>query len=493
MGYDVRAWVDGEWLESADGEQTNNLNPADSQEVLGTAPRLGWEATLRAIAAAERALPAWRSTPAPERAQCLSRAKLLLQARKDEVARALTLEEGKIFAEAQGEVQKAINVLEFVAGEGRRLGGHTVPSEMRRTLAYTVRQPLGVVGIITPWNFPVAIPLWKIAPALVCGNTVVFKPASLTPWTAELITGILVEAGVPAGVLNMVTGSGTAVGDILVHDPRVRALSFTGSNAVGLALYSAAAARGARVQCEMGGKNPLMVLADANIEQAALAAAQGAFGSTGQRCTATSRAIVHEAVADAFAEAVVGHANRMVLGAGMDARTTLGPLVDASAMRSVLSYVEVGQQEGAKLVCGGQQRTEGSLARGYFVAPTVFDHVQPQHRIAQEEIFGPVLSILRVPNFETGLRVANDSAYGLSSSVYGTDMREIMRFVDGIETGITHVNSPTMGGEAQMPFGGSKSTSVGHREMGSTAVEFYSEIKSVYIDYSGEARTSKVY
>jgi acyl-CoA reductase-like NAD-dependent aldehyde dehydrogenase len=490
MGYDVRAHINGEWVA---GPAADNINPADSDAPLGTYPKLGRPDTEAAIAAAQAAFPAWRALPAPQRGKILSRALALFDARRDEIARALTLEEGKILSEAQGEVQKAYNVLEFAIAEGRRMGGHTLPSEMPSTFAYTVRQPLGVVALITPWNFPVAIPMWKLAPALIAGNTVVFKPASLTPWTAELLVRVFVDAGLPKGVLNMVTGGGATVGDALVSDPRVRAISFTGSNDVGLHLYSLAAKRGARVQCEMGGKNPLVVLDDADLDMAALATAQGAFGSTGQRCTATSRAIVQASVADAFVERVVAHARKVVAGSGLDPKSTMGPSVDAGQLRTVLDYIAIGDKEGAKRLCGGERLTDGALARGFFPAPTVFDHVRSGMRIAQEEIFGPVLSVLRVGTFEEALAVANDVPYGLSSSVYCRDINRVMRFIEAIETGITHVNSPTMGGEAQVPFGGSKATSVGHREMGTTAIEFYTELKSAYIDFTGRARDTKVY
>ena len=490
MGYDVRAYIDGEWIAGA--ERGQNTNPANG-DVLGTYPKLGKDETLRAIAAARAAYPAWRQTPAPRRAEILWKALRLLDERRDELAEALTREEGKSLADSKGEVQKSYNILEFIAGEGRRLNGETVPSELPNTLAYTVREPLGTVAIVTPWNFPVAIPVWKIAPALVSGNTVVFKPASLTPWTAELVTRLFVDAGLPKGVLNLVTGSGGAVGDTLVNDPRIAAISFTGSNEVGTRLYHTAAGRGAKVQCEMGGKNPIVVLDDADLELAAIATAQGAFGSTGQRCTATSRAVVMESVADAFVQRVVALAKEVVVGDGMDPKVSMGPCVDEGQMQTVLKYIGVAKDDGARLLCGGERLGGAAYERGFFVAPTVFDHVTRTMRIAQEEVFGPVLSVLRVKTFEEAIEVANDCAYGLTSSIYGRDVNRIFQFLDRIETGITHVNSPTMGGEAQLPFGGVKATGVGHREMGRTAIEFYTELKTVYVDFTGQARTSKVY
>lgn len=487
-----RNYIDGEWRESA-GEYEPNVNPANTDEILGELPRSTQAEAEQAIDAAERALPNWRDVPAPERGRIISRAHRLMAENADGLAESLTREEGKILPESKGEVQKALNILEFMAGEAFRLSGETIPSEMANTFAYTLREPIGVVGAITPWNFPVAIPSWKIAPALVAGNTVVFKPASLTPETAEEVVGFFVEAGLPKGVLNLVFGSGSMVGRTLVEDPRVRGLSFTGSNEVGGALYTSGASRLKKVQCEMGGKNPVFVLEDADLALAIAGTVQGAFGSTGQRCTATSRAIVVDAIADRFVEGVVARANEMVVGDGLDEKTDVGPSVDESQFETVLDYIEIGKGEDAKLVTGGAALAGDSYDNGFFVQPTLFDHVDPNARIAQEEIFGPVLSVIRVPDFETGLEVCNNTRYGLSSSIYTQDASKIFRFVRGIETGITHANSPTIGGEAQLPFGGTKATGVGMREMGKTAIDFYSEWKTVYIDYTGEKRDSLIY
>lgn len=490
MGYDSKAYISGEWIDGT--ERGDNINPATG-ETLGTYAMLGETQTVEAIDAAADAFDGWRSTPAPKRANVIWGAMRLMDERRQEIAEALTREEGKTLADSKGEVQKSINILEFIAGEGRRLNGETVPSELPNTLAYTVRGPLGVVGLITPWNFPVAIPIWKIAPALVTGNTVVFKPASLTPWTAELVTRLFVDAGLPPGVLNFITGSGRKVGNTLVNDKRVEALSFTGSTEVGMRLYHDASQRGAKVQCEMGGKNPIVVLEDADIELAAVATAQGAFGSTGQRCTATSRAIVIDEVADAFVDRVVTLAKELVIGDPMQPNTDMGPSVDEGQMNTVLEYLEIGKSSDAKLCCGGSRMTDGAYSKGFFVAPTVFDNVRANDRIAQEEIFGPVLSVIRVKDLDEALEVANGVEFGLTSSIYGKDVNRIFRFLDRIETGITHVNSPTMGGEAQLPFGGVKATGIGHREMGKTAIEFYSELKTVYVDFTGTARDSKIY
>jgi len=460
---------------------------------LGTVFLAGREDAIRAIDSAHQAFHLWKDTPAPKRGELLFKAWSILDRRREEVAQALTLEEGKLLAEARGEVQKSLNIMEFMAGEGRRIGGQTAPSELPHTFCYTLKQPLGVVGLITPWNFPVAIPIWKMAPALVAGNTVVLKPASNTPWTAALITEIFAEAGFPAGVVNMVLGPGSSVGDEIVKNPLVRALSFTGSNQVGQDLYRQGAARGVKVQTEMGGKNPIVILEDADLDLAVEATVQGAFGSTGQRCTATSRAIVIDSVADEFVAKLVARAKTMKAGPGTASGVDLGPVVDSSQLAEVLAAIEQARSDGAKCLLGGHRVEDGELAKGFFVAPTIFDHVDPKSNLALEEVFGPVLAILRVKDLDEALEVANSVRYGLSSSIYSHDSNRIFRFIDRIETGITHVNSPTMGGEAQLPFGGIKETGVGAREQGSVAIDFFTELKTVYIDYTGQKRESKIY
>lgn len=480
-----RSYIGGSWS-PAEGKTIPNINPATG-ESLGDLFLVSREECKRAIDVAQAAFEGWRSTPAPKRGELLFKFMRLLEERKEEVAQALTAEEGKLIAESRGEVQKAINILEYIAGEGRRMQGETVPSEMVNTFCYTVKCPLGVVGIITPWNFPVAIPIWKMAPALVAGNTVVFKPASNTPWTASLLMQIFIDAGFPAGVVNMVIGSGSQVGDEIVNNKLVRALSFTGSNGVGQALYVQGASRGVKVQCEMGGKNPIVILDDADIDLAVEATVQGAFGSTGQRCTATSRAVVMEAVADEFVQKLVARAQQVKVGVDM------GPSVDSSQMQEVLDGIEQAKKDGFSCLIGGHRVQEGDFAKGFYVAPTIFDHVNPKAHLGQEELFGPVLAVIRVKTFEEALEVANDVAYGLSSSVYSKDSNRIFKFLERIETGITHVNSPTMGGEAQLPFGGVKATGVGSREQGSVAIDFFTELKTVYIDYTGQKRDSKIY
>lgn len=484
--------IGGQWVAAKGGRTLANVNPADTDDVIGHATRSDESDVLAAVSAASEAFEAWRRVPAPRRAQFVFDAWKIMESRKPEIGRALSHEEGKILAEGLGEVQKTLNILEFQAGEGRRLSGYSRESEMPGNYAYTKKEPLGVVALITPWNFPVAIPAWKIAPAIIAGNTVVFKPSELTPATAQMVVECFVDAGVPSGVINLVHGIGPEVGEPLINHPAVRAISFTGSNAVGHHCYRAGAARGIRVQCEMGGKNPIIVLEDADISQAAAAAAKGGFGSTGQRCTATSRAIVMESVADELVAELETHLEAVVAGDPLVEGTTMGPSVSEPQLEKVLSYMEIGKGE-ATLVAGGHRLTQGSLARGYFPAPTLFDHVKPGSRIATEEIFGPVLSVIRVSSFEEAMEVANAVEFGLSSSLYTNDYSKVFRYVEQIETGICHVNSPTMGGEAHMPFGGMKSTGIGGREMNEEAMEFFTEVKTVYFDYTGQKREGNLY
>jgi alpha-ketoglutaric semialdehyde dehydrogenase len=479
-----RNFINGHWVESRSGRTIERRNPANLQDVTSLAPLSTRQEVREAIAAAKAAFPAWRDTPAPVRGKLLARAALLMEAQKEPLARMLCREEGKTVKESSVEVQRAIHILEFIAGEGRRIGGETIPSELQKNLAYTIKQPLGVVGAITPWNFPVAIPVWKVAPALVAGNTVVLKPAELTPECAARVVDIFREAGLPPGVLNMVLGAGEEVGDELLQDRQVRAISFTGSNEVGGHVYALAARQMKKCQCEMGGKNPVVVLSDADLGRATESVVLGAFGSSGQRCTATSRVVVEEAIADEFVTRLLEGVKKLQVGNGLDPDVDVGPLVDEQQMQTVLGYLEIGKRQ-ARLLVGGERMVGQEYGNGYFIAPTVFDHVPWDSVIAQEEIFGPVLSVIRVANFEEALRVANSVKYGLSSSLYTNDARRIFEFIDRIETGITHVNAPTVASEAQMPFGGIKATGVGLREMGRVAIDFYTELKAVYIDYAG--------
>ena len=478
-----RNFINGQWVASRSGRVFERRNPADQDEIVAVVPLSTREEAREAVAAAKGAFPAWRDTPAPVRGKIVARAAAILEARKEEVARLLTREEGKTLKASLGEVTRSVNILEFTAGEARRMGGETVPSEMPRNFAYTFKQPLGVVGAITPWNFPVAIPVWKAGPALVTGNTMVFKPAEVTPLTAAIIVEIFAEAGTPPGVLNMILGAGEEVGDELVEHDDVRALSFTGSNAIGGAIYAAGARKMKKCQCEMGGKNPVVVLRDADLDLAVESTVVGAFGSSGQRCTATSRVVVEDAVADRFVDALAARARQCKAGNGLDSSVDLGPLVDEKQLETVLRYLAIGKKE-AKLIAGGERLKGGDLDRGLFVAATVFDHVPWDSVIAQEEIFGPVISVIRVSDFEEALRVANSVKYGLSSSIYTNDARKIFEFIERIESGMTHVNLPTIASEAHLPFGGVKATGIGLREMGRVAIDFYTELKTVYIDYA---------
>ena len=488
-----RNYIDGKWIESTSTRSIQNVNPANIDDVIGTIRQATRAEAKAAVDAAAENFATWRATPAPTRGRIVGRAARLLEEHKEDLAQLLTREEGKTIAESRGELQRSINVADFCAGEARRLNGETIQSELPANFAYTLKQPLGVVACVTPWNFPVAIPVWKIAPALVAGNTVVFKPASLTPATAVRIVDLFEAAGLPPGVLNLVLGSGSEAGDEIINHPAVKAISFTGSNQVGIRLYEQASRRGAKVQCEMGGKNPVVVLEDADLELAVESTAQGAFGSSGQRCTATSRAVVVNKVADEFVDRIAKRAASMRIGNGADPTTEMGPSVDESQFNTVLSYIDIGREDGATLVYGGQRAQGEELNKGYFVQPTVFDRVTPDMRIAREEIFGPVLSVLRVNDFEEAMHVANDCEYGLSSSIFSNDATRIFRFVDEIETGMTHINSPTTGGEAHVPFGGTKGTGIGDREQGSTALDFYTELKVVYVDYTGRKREGNLY
>lgn len=482
------SYVNGKWYRPNSSKTTKNTNPADTTDVIAEYP-LATAADVRlAIDAAVTAWPMWKKTPGPERGRVLWRAADISRRRLDEIARTLTREEGKILKEARGEVLKGISLLEYYAGEGFRMHGKTLPSESRDTFTYTVRQPLGVVGLIAPWNFPWAIPVWKSAPAIVAGNCVVFKPAELTPATSALLAEIYDEAGLPPGVFNMLVGTGAEVGEAMVLAPELRAISFTGSNRIGGALYVKCAQRGAKVTCEMGGKNAVIVMPDADLDKAAIAIHGGAFGSTGQRCTATSRVIVHPDVKGALVDRLVAAAQKMKLGPGLDDTTDMGPSVGDSQWQTVMDYIKVGQGEGARMLTGGTRPQ--SLSHGYFVEPTIFDGVSPSMRIFKEEIFGPVLSVATATSLDEALRFANGVEYGLTTSIFTENISSVMKFVDDVETGMVHVNEPTVGGEAQLPFGGTKSTGVGEREMAEEGLNFFTELKTVFINYSGKAERS---
>lgn len=486
-------FIGGEWVPPATGDWAPNRNPAQLDDVLGLWPVSGREDALAAVRAAKDAFPGWSSTPAPARGRLLAKAVELFRTRLDELSHTLCREEGKTLAEARGEVMKGINLLEFYSGEGFRLHGKTLPSELRQTFTCTLRQPLGVVALVTPWNFPFAIPVWKSAPALVTGNTVVLKPASNTPATAMLIAQVLEEAGLPRGVLNLVIGPGGAVGNTLVDHPEVRAVSFTGSNPVGLALNARCAQRGIKVTAEMGGKNPVVVLDDADLELAVAGILQGAFGSTGQRCTATSRVVAQRGISQKLVEALAAGAAKLKVGNGLEAGVEMGPAVDEGQLRTDLEYIEIARSEGAKLVFGGKRLSGGSFEKGYFVQPTLFSGVRVGMRVHQEEVFGPLIGVVEVGDFDEALEVANAVEFGLSASIYTRDANLAMRFVERAEVGMVHVNNPTVGGEAQLPFGGWKATGVGEREMAEEGAQFFTQLKTVFFDYTGAARNSKIY
>jgi aldehyde dehydrogenase (NAD+) len=479
------SYVSGKWYHPKSSRLVRNANPADPDDVLSEFPAATATDVGRAIDAAQAAFVDWRKTPGPERGRVLWRAADIARQRGDEIARTLTREEGKVLKEAKGEVLKGISLLEFYAGEGFRMHGKTLPSEARDTFTYTVRRPLGVVGLIAPWNFPWAIPVWKSAPALVAGNCVILKPAELTPATAALLTEIYEQAGLPPGVFNMIVGSGSVVGEAMVHSASLRAISFTGSNEIGGALYVKAAQRGAKVTCEMGGKNAVIVMADADLDKAALAIHGGAFGSTGQRCTATSRVIANPEIKDARLERLVEGAKKLKVGPGLDETVDMGPAVDEKQWKTDIDYIEIGKKEGARLLLGGNKPK--NLDRGYFVEPTIFDDVTPAMRVFKEEIFGPVLSVTTAKNLHDALACANGVEYGLTTSIFTENIDTIMNFVEEVETGMVHVNEPTVGGEAQLPFGGTKATGVGEREMGEEGLNFFTELKTVFINYSGKA------
>jgi aldehyde dehydrogenase (NAD+) len=417
------------------------------------------------------------------------RATEIARRRNEDIAQIMCREQGKVINESRGEAKKGTSILEYYAGAGSRIQGRTLPSEIADVFTYTIRRPLGVVGLITPWNFPYAIPVWKIAPALVAGNTCIFKPASLTPGTAALVCEIFEEAGLPAGCLQMVVGPGSTVGNAIVDHPAIQAVSFTGSNPIGTALYVQAAKRNAKVTCEMGGKNAVVVLPDADPEAVVASVLNGAFGSTGQRCTATSRLLVHPDLQGQITEALVEGARALKVGPGLDESSQMGPSVDPKQLKTVMDYIEIGKSDGAKLLTGGKQPEE--LAKqGHFVEPTIFTGVTPDMRIFQEEIFGPVLSIATIKDLDEGIKAANSVEFGLAASLYSSNVNNAMRFIEGIEAGMVHINEPTVGGEAQLPFGGMKSTGVGDREMSTDGLNFFTDQKTVFINYAGGASRS---
>ena len=474
--------IAGQWQPSVTGRTFENRNPADEGDLVGTFPQSSADDVAVAVAAAKAAQPAWAAMPAPKRGDVLFKAANLLEARADAIAREMTREEGKTLPEARGEVGRTVNILRYYGGEGARLFGRVIPSERDRVFMHTLRSPLGVVGAITPWNFPIAIPAWKSCPALISGNAVVLKPSELAPLCATRLAEILVEAGLPAGVLNVVHGSGEAGGAIVAHE-HVRAISFTGSEATGGKVAEACGARRVRVQLEMGGKNPTIVLADADLDEAAGIVLNAAFGSTGQRCTATSRAIVERSVVEAFSEKLVAKARAMKVGPGLDAGIDVGPSINAAHADRVVTEVAAAASAGATVLAGGTRLTEGVLGKGHFVAPTVLGNVTPQMTIAQEEVFGPVAAVMPADDFEHALALANDVRFGLSATICTRSLSHALQFAQRIEAGLVMVNLPSAGVEYQVAFGGSKASSLGPREQGPEAIDFYTTLKTVYMKY----------
>jgi acyl-CoA reductase-like NAD-dependent aldehyde dehydrogenase len=486
-----RNFIAGEWLESVTGRTFESRNPADRVDLVGTFQAGGPADVAMAVRAAEVAFPAWRATPAPKRGEILLDYARLLRRDKERLARALTREMGKVIAEARGDVQEAIDIAELMAGEGRRMFGDTVPSELPDKWAMSVRQPIGVAGIITPWNFPMAIPAWKTMPALVAGNTVVFKPASDTPHCATLLVELMAEAGFPPGVVNLVTGAGAEVGDAIVESPDVPVISFTGASATGKRIAEQAGRRLKRLALELGGKNAIVVLADADLDLAVDGIVWSAFGTTGQRCTACSRVIVDRKVEGRLLELLEARVRALRLGDGLLPTTDVGPLINEAAAAKVDHYVEIGRGEG-ELVCGGRRATGGGLDCGVFFEPTIFAGVAPMARIAQEEIFGPVLSVIRVDGYDAAVTAVNQTRYGLSSSIYTRDVNVAFRAMRDFATGIVYVNAGTIGAETHLPFGGWKETGNGHREAGHAALDTFTEWKAVYVDFSGRLQRAQI-
>jgi aldehyde dehydrogenase (NAD+) len=485
-------FINGEWVESRSGKAYENRNPANTDELIGMFVSSTVEDVNAAVDAAKEAYKTWRLVPAPKRAEILFRAAELLLQRKEEFSKDMTREMGKVLAESRGDVQEAIDMTYYMAGEGRRLFGQTTPSELPNKFAMSVRQSIGVCGMITPWNFPMAIPSWKMMPALISGNTVVLKPAEDTPLSSYHLVQTLTEAGVPRGVVNLVSGDGSGAGAPLSEHKEVPVVSFTGSTAVGRIIAQACAPSFKHYSLEMGGKNIIIVMDDANLDLAVDGAVWGGFGTTGQRCTAASRVAVHKGVYREFVERFVDRAKSLKLGNGLDASTDMGPCINEQQLKTVMSYVEIGQNEGAKLLTGGNRLDSGALAKGWFHAPTVFGDCSPMMRIAQEEIFGPVVSVIPIDSLEQAIDVANGVPYGLSASIYTRNVNRAFAAMRDLYTGIVYVNAPTIGAETHLPFGGTKQTGNGHREAAIAAIDFFTEWKTIYVDYSDKLQRAQI-
>ncbi len=484
-------YIGGEWADAASGETFESFNPATGDSI-GTFPRSGADDVDRAVAAAKEAYEDWRLVPAPKRGEILYRFANLLMEEKDDLTDLMAHEMGKVKAEAGGDVQEAIDMSLYMAGEGRRLFGQTTPSELRDKFNMSVRMPIGVIGVITPWNFPIAIPSWKITPALVAGNTIVFKPATDTPLLGERFVQLLDEAGLPKGVVNIVHGGGGAVGDRLVRHPDVPVITLTGSRETGVEVMRNAAENLKHVHLELGGKNAIIVLDDADLELAADGIVWSAFGTSGQRCTAASRVIVQEGVYDELQSRLVAAAEKLRLGPGWEDDTDVGPVINKKALDKIHSYTGIGKDEGARLLTGGEVATGNGLEQGTFYRPTIFGDVDPQMRIAQEEIFGPTTALIRVREVDEAIRVSNGIKFGLSSSIFTRDVNKAFRAMRDLQAGITYINAGTIGAEVHLPFGGTKDTGNGHREAGQAALDVFTEWKSIYVDYSGKLQRAQI-
>jgi len=486
-----RHFIAGEWCDSTSGATFESHNPADARDVIGRFQQGTAADVAMAVRAADEAGRLWRRTPAPKRGETLYRFGALLAEHKERVSRAMTREMGKVIAEARGDVQEGIDIAFLMAGEGRRMFGDTVPSELPDKWAMSIRQPIGIAGIITPWNFPIAIPCWKSMPALVAGNTVVFKPSSDTPWCATLLVELMAEAGFPPGTVNLVTGAGGEVGDAIIDNPDVRVVSFTGSSETGRRIATRAGAKLKRVSLELGGKNAIVVMGDADLDLATDGILWSAFGTTGQRCTAASRVVVERSAVDQLLQRLESGTARLRLGNGLDEAVDVGPLINPAAVDKVAGYVEIGRTEG-ELVIGGVPASDGELANGHFFAPTIFRDVKPMDRIAQEEIFGPVLSVIPVDGYDAAVTAVNQTKFGLSSSIFTSDANTAFRAMRDLETGIVYVNAGTTGAETHLPFGGWKDTGNGHREAGHAALDTFTEWKAIYVDYSGRLQRAQI-
>ncbi len=474
-------YIGGKWIPSETNETYASINPANTEEVLGYFQQSNEADVDRAISAAEQAFASWSQTAAPKRGDVIFNLILLLEKHKSELAELITKEVGKSLREATGEVNKTIEAMKQFSGEATRMTGETIPSHDHNVFGYTIREPLGVVGVIAPYNFPLGIGIWKIAPAIIAGNTVIFKPASNTSLISVKLIELFTEAGVPKGVINMVTGPGGVIGNAIGHHPKIKAVSFTGSTDVGLALGKAVTSRGAKMQAEMGGKNPSIILEDANLDEVVENIVISSFLDNGQRCTGTSRVIVLQSIAEELIEKLVARLKKLKIDDGFTTGVDNGPVIDENQLNTYKHYVQSALDEGAKLEFGGKQLMENGLDKGYFVAPTIFSQVTEEMTIYREEIFGPVIGITAVDNYEEAITLANDNEFGLSSTIYTNDLQKSFDFIRRIESGVTHVNIPSNYFENQYPFGGKKASSIGPREQGSTALDFWTDYKTVYI------------